>query len=284
MKLVTFTESQSTRVGLAVEGGVVDLSKADASLPRDMIGLISAWPKVKGAVAAASSRKVDFALSSVTLEAPVPRPSKAMAIGLNYADHIAESNQKTPEEQVWFAKTVNSIHAPFADVEMPKASQLIDYEAELVVVIGTRCKHVSKEKAHEVIFGYTVGNDVTARDWQFKTPQWILGKSFDTHGPIGPWIVTSDELGDPHTLGIRAFVNGEKRQDSNTKHLVFNVFDQIAHLSKAMTLEPGDIIFTGTPGGVGAAMKPPTFLKAGDVMRIEIDRIGAIEATLRPEA
>jgi 2-keto-4-pentenoate hydratase/2-oxohepta-3-ene-1,7-dioic acid hydratase in catechol pathway len=206
-----------------------------------------------------------------------------MAIGLNYADHIAESNQKTPEEQVWFAKQVNSIHAPFADVQMPKASQLVDYEAELVVVIGRRCKHVSKDKAHEVVFGYCVGNDVTARDWQFKTPQWILGKSFDTHGPIGPWIVTGDELGDPHTLGIRAFVNGEKRQDSNTKHLVFNVYEQIAHLSKVMTLEPGDVIFTGTPGGVGAAMKPPQFLKAGDVMRIEIDRIGAIEATLRPE-
>jgi len=284
MKLVTFTESNSTRVGLAVEGGVVDLSKADASLPRDMVGLISAWAKVKGAAAAAASRKADYALNAVTLQAPVPRPSKAMAIGLNYADHIAESNQKTPEEQVWFAKTVNSIHAPFADVEMPKASHAVDYEAELVVVIGTRCKHVPKDKAHEVIFGYTVGNDVTARDWQFKTPQWILGKSFDTHGPIGPWIVTSDELGDPHTLGIRAFVNGEKRQDSNTQHLVFNVFDQIAHLSKAMTLEPGDIIFTGTPGGVGAALKPPKFLKAGDVMRIEIDRIGAIEATLRPEA
>lgn len=283
MKLVTFTESNSTRVGLAVEGGVVDLSKADASLPRDMIGLITAWPQVKASVAAAASRKADFSLSAVTLEAPVPRPSKAMAIGLNYADHIAESNQKTPEEQVWFAKQVNSIHAPFADVQMPKASHLIDYEAELVVVIGKRCKHVPKDKAHEVIFGYSVGNDVTARDWQFKTPQWILGKSFDTHGPFGPWIVTSDELGDPHTLGIRAFVNGEKRQDSNTKHLVFNVFDQIAHLSQAMTLEPGDVIFTGTPGGVGAAMKPPKFLKAGDVMRIEIDRIGSIEATLRPE-
>lgn len=283
MKLVTFTESNSTRAGLVVEGGVVDLSKADASLPRDMIGLITAWAQAKGAVAKAASCKADFALNAVTLQAPVPRPSKVMAIGLNYADHIAESNQKTPEEQVWFAKQVNSIHAPFADVEMPKASHLVDYEAELVVVIGRKCKHVAKDKAHEVIFGFTVGNDVTARDWQFKTAQWILGKSFDTHGPIGPWIVTSDELGDPHALGIRAFVNGEKRQDSNTKNLVFNVFDQIAHLSQAMTLEPGDLIFTGTPGGVGAAMKPPKFLKAGDVMRIEIDRIGAIEATLKPE-
>lgn len=283
MRLVTFTEGGSTRVGVIVDGGVVDLAKADASLPRDMTGLIAGWALAKPAVERAASRKADFDLKAVRLEAPVPRPSKAMAIGLNYADHIAESNQKTPEEQVWFCKQVNSINAPFADVQLPKASQLMDYEAELVVVIGRRCKHVPKEKAHEVIFGYCVGNDVTARDWQFKTPQWVLGKSFDTHGPIGPWIVTGDELGDPHTLGIRAFVNGEKRQESNTKHLVFNVFDQIAHLSKAMTLEPGDIIFTGTPGGVGAAMRPPQFLKAGDVMRIEIDRIGAIEATVRPE-
>jgi len=283
MKLVTFTEGGSTRVGLVVDGGVVDLSKADASLPHDMIGMISHWGRARASVERAASRKADFDLKAVMLEAPVQRPSKAMAIGLNYADHIAESNQKTPEEQVWFCKQVNSIHPPFADVQLPKVSQLVDYEAELVVVIGTRCKHVPKEKAHEVIFGYCVGNDVTARDWQFKTPQWLLGKSFDTHGPIGPWIVTSDELGDPHTLGIRAFVNGEKRQDSNTQHLVFNVFDQIAHLSQAMTLEPGDIIFTGTPGGVGMAMRPPRLLKDGDVVRIEIDRIGAIEATLRPE-
>jgi ureidoglycolate lyase len=160
---------------------------------------------------------------------------------------------------------------------------LLDYEAELVAVVGKRCKHVPKEKAHEVVFGYCAGNDVTVRDWQFKTPQWMLGKSFDTHAPFGPAIVTADEIGEPHTLGIRAFVNGEKRQDSNTKHLVFNVYDQIAHLSQAMTLEPGDLIFTGTPGGVGAALKPPQFMKAGDVTRIEIDKIGAIEATVQPE-
>jgi ureidoglycolate lyase len=283
MKLVTFTEGGSTRVGVVVEGGVVDLAKADATLPPDMTGLIAGWAQFRPAVDRAAAGKAHFDLKAVRLEAPVPRPSKAMAIGLNYADHIAESNQKTPEEQVWFCKQVNSINPPFADVQLPKASQLMDYEAELVVVIGKRCKHVPKDKAHEVIFGYCVGNDVTARDWQFKTPQWVLGKSFDTHGPIGPWIVTSDELGDPHTLGIRAFVNGEKRQESNTKHLVFNVYDQIAHLSQAMTLEPGDIIFTGTPGGVGAAMRPPKFLQDGDIMRIEIDRIGAIEATVRPE-
>ncbi len=283
MKLVTFTDASGTRIGLAVDGGIVDLKKVDPDLPRDMIGLMNQWPAVRGAVERAATRKADVAQSAVKLEAPVQRPGKVLAIGLNYADHIAESGQPTPPEQVWFTKAVTSIHAPFEPVQLPKVSMLLDYEAELVAVIGKRCKHVPKEKAHEVIFGYCAGNDVTVRDWQFKTPQWVLGKSFDTHGPIGPWIVTPDEIGDPHALGIRAFVNGEKRQDSNTKHLVFNVFDQIAHISKAMTLEPGDVIFTGTPGGVGAALKPPQFLKAGDVTRIEIDKIGAIEATVAPE-
>ncbi len=283
MKLVTFTDTAGTRIGLAVDSGIVDLKKADPDLPRDMIGLMNQWQAVRGAVERAASRKADLAQSAVKLEAPVQRPGKVLAIGLNYADHIAESGQPTPTEQVWFTKAVTSIHAPFEPVQLPKVSPLLDYEAELVAVIGKRCKHVPKEKAHEVVFGYCAGNDVTVRDWQFKTPQWVLGKSFDTHAPIGPWIVTPDEIGDPHALGIRAFVNGEKRQDSNTKHLVFNVFDQIAHVSKAMTLEPGDIIFTGTPGGVGAAMKPPKFLKAGDVMRIEIDKIGAIEATVVAE-
>lgn len=283
MKLVTFTDTAGTRIGLAVEGGIIDLKKADPDLPRDMIGLITQWASVRATVERAATRKADFAQSAVKLEAPVPRPGKVLAIGLNYADHIAESSQKTPEEQVWFAKMPTSVNPPFEGVQLPKASQLLDYEAELVVVIGKKCKHVPKDKAHEVIFGYAVGNDVTARDWQFKTPQWILGKSFDTHAPFGPWIMTPDEVGDPHALGIRAFVNGEKRQDSNTKNLVFNIYDQIAHVSKAMTLEPGDIIFTGTPGGVGAAMKPPKFLKAGDVTRIEIDKIGAIEATVVAE-
>jgi 2-keto-4-pentenoate hydratase/2-oxohepta-3-ene-1,7-dioic acid hydratase in catechol pathway len=159
----------------------------------------------------------------------------------------------------------------------------VDYEAEFVVVIGRRCRHVTKQEAADAVFGYAAGNDVSVRDWQFRTGQYVLGKSFDTHAPFGPWIVTADEIGDPHNLGIRCFVNGAKRQDSNTRHLVFDVFDQIAHLSEAMTLEPGDVIYTGTPGGVGFAAQPPEFLKAGDVVRVEIDRIGALEARLVPE-
>jgi len=284
MKLVTFSDTRSARVGIVKGDGVIDLAKADPDLPRDMIGLITEWQRLRSAVERATARDADVTLKTVKLHAPVPRPSKALAIGLNYADHIAESGQKTPEQQIWFCKHVNAINGPFDPIELPKVSTFLDYEAELVAVIGKRCKHVPKEKAHEVVFGYAAGNDVTVRDWQWKTPQWMLGKSFDTHAPFGPWIVTADEIGDPHALGIRAFLNGEKKQDSNTKNLVFNVFDQIAHLSQAMTLEPGDLLFTGTPGGVGAALKPPLFMKAGDVTRIEIDKIGAIEATIRAEA
>jgi ureidoglycolate lyase len=168
-------------------------------------------------------------------------------------------------------------------VQIPLASSKIDYEVELVVVIGKRGRHISRAAAKDHVFGYCIGNDVSVRDWQRHSPQWVLGKSFDTHAPIGPWITTADEVGDPHRLNIRCLVNGEIRQESNTRELVFNVWDQIEHLSKAMTLEPGDLIFTGTPGGVGGAMKPPRFLVAGDRVRCEIDELGALDNTMVPE-
>lgn len=282
MKLATFVADGSERTGVVVGDGIVDLS--GQSWPSDMIGLISAWSRVKSDVARfVAASKPHFALSQVHLKAPVPRPSKILAIGLNYADHIAETGREPPTRQVWFAKMPSAVNGPFDPVELPKVSTSVDYEAELVFIVGRRCRHVPKEKAAEIVFGYCAGNDVSARDWQYASPQWILGKSFDTHAPFGPYIVTSDELGDPHGLGIRCRVNGETRQDSNTRELVFNVYDQIAHLTQVMTLEPGDVIFTGTPGGVGAAMKPPSFLKSGDVVRVEIDRIGAIEARVRAE-
>ena len=197
--------------------------------------------------------------------------------------HRGERTSEAGKANLVF-QIANAVNGPYDPIQIPKASSAIDYEAELVVVIGKQCRHVSKADAASVVFGYAAGNDVSVRDWQFHTAQWIVGKSFDTHAPIGPWIVTSDEIGDPHTLGIRTRVNGELRQNSNTRNLVFNVYDQIAYLSEAMTLLPGDMIFTGTPGGVGMAMKPPSFLKAGDVVRVEIDKIGAIEATMRAEA
>ncbi len=285
MKLATFEADGAERVGIVVGDGVVDLSQAAPQMPRDMTGVISAWPQIENAVRnLVDATKPQYKLSQVHFLAPVPRPQKILAIGLNYADHITETGRDRPERQVWFAKLSNAVNGPYDPIEIPNVSSAVDYEAEFVVVIGRRCRHVVKERAREVVFGYCAGNDVSVRDWQYQSPQWILGKSFDTHAPFGPWIVTADEIGDPHALAIRCFVNGAIRQSSNTSHLVFNVFDQIAHLSQPMTLEPGDIIFTGTPGGVGAAMKPPSFLKAGDVVRVEIDRIGALEARMMPEA
>jgi 2-keto-4-pentenoate hydratase/2-oxohepta-3-ene-1,7-dioic acid hydratase in catechol pathway len=284
MKLVRHSTKSGAKIGAVKGDGIVDLSGRIASTADNMIELIARWPDLRESVQQVVERSApDIALTEARLLAPVARPGKVMAIGLNYADHIKETGQKTPPHQIWFTKAVTSISGPFDPIELPLASEQVDYEAELVVIIGKRCKHVPEARAAEVVFGYCVGNDVSVRDWQMQTTQWVLGKSFDTHAPIGPWIVTADELGDPHSMGIRCLVNGELRQNSNTGNLVFNVYDQIAQLSRAMTLEPGDVIFTGTPGGVGLAMRPPRWLKLGDKVRVEIDRIGAIEAVMRPE-
>jgi 2-keto-4-pentenoate hydratase/2-oxohepta-3-ene-1,7-dioic acid hydratase in catechol pathway len=284
MKIVRYEDTNGAKLGAVKGEGVVELTRRFPSLSDNTIELITQWASLKPNVERLIMESApDAALAEVHVLAPVARPGKVMAIGLNYADHIKESGQEPPRHQVWFTKAVTSINGPYDPIELPIASTYVDYEAELVVIIGQRCKHVHKDRAAEVIFGYCAGNDVSVRDWQLRTPQWVLGKSFDTHAPIGPWIVTADELGNPHTMGIRCFVNGERRQHSNTENLVFNVYDQIAHLSQAMTLEPGDLIFTGTPGGVGGAMQPPQWLKAGDKVRVEIDRIGAIEAAMRPE-
>jgi 2-keto-4-pentenoate hydratase/2-oxohepta-3-ene-1,7-dioic acid hydratase in catechol pathway len=222
-------------------------------------------------------------LSEVRLLAPIARPGKIFAIGLNYADHIAESGAETPKDQVWFAKAPTAVNGPFAPVQLPKVADTVDYEVEMVVVIGVGGRHIPRESALDHVFGFCVGNDVTERSWQHRTGQWTLGKSFDTHAPFGPWITTRDEVGDPHALALICTVNGEIRQESNTRQLVFNVLDQLAYLSQAMTLEPGDLIFTGTPGGVGAAMTPRRFLTAGDVVRCEIEGLGFIENRFEPE-
>ncbi len=283
MKLVSFEKAGETRIGIVSGEGVIDLAIAAPELPRDMPALIAAWPTAERKLRALAGAAQHHRLADLHLLAPVPHPKKVIAIGLNYADHIAETGREPPKEQVWFPKMSNAVNGPYDPIQKPKASDKVDYEAELVFIVGKRCKHVSAADAPAMVFGYCAGNDVSVRDWQFRTPQYMLGKSFDTHAPFGPWIVTADEIGDPHTLGIRSFVNGELRQNSNTKHLIFKVWDQIALVSQAMTLEPGDVVFTGTPGGVGVAMTPPSFLKAGDIVRVEIDRIGAIEAKVVPE-
>jgi 2-keto-4-pentenoate hydratase/2-oxohepta-3-ene-1,7-dioic acid hydratase in catechol pathway len=285
MKLVTFsTAGNAPAIGLAVDRGVIEIDRHLVDAPRDMIALIaswSAWRERLGSLAA--SRTADVAFDAATLLAPVPRPGKLLGIGLNYADHAEESGMERPAEQLWFAKMPTSVTGPFAPVVLPRASTQLDYEAELAFVIGQRCRHVPRERAHEVIFGYCVANDVSVRDWQLRTSQFTIGKSFDTHGPFGPWIVTADEIRNPHALGIRCFVNGEKRQNSNTSQLIFDCYAQVGHLSAAMTLEPGDVILTGTPGGVGIGMKPPQWLRAGDRMKVEIDGIGTIENVVQAE-
>ncbi len=282
MRLVSFRQSGRSSTGVVIGEDLIDLGAA--GFPGSMTNLIAQWPEIGDRIRAlAAEGKTDVERKSARFRAPVPNPQKILAIGLNYADHVEETGRQKPDRQVWFAKLPNAVNGPFNAIEIPKVSSMVDYEAELVVVIGKQCRHVTREAAPGVIFGYMAGNDVSVRDWQNHTPQWILGKSFDTHAPTGPWIVTADEIRDPHTLGIRCLVNGEVRQNSNTKHLIFNIYDQIAHLTQAMTLLPGDLIFTGTPGGVGMAMKPPSFLKAGDVVRVEIDRIGAIEGRMLPE-
>jgi len=278
MKLSTFTEAGRTRVGIAVGDEIVDLAAAWPELPTDMIGFLTAGEAAleaaRTALDAGGSR---LALAGVKLEAPVPKPPEFLAVGLNYADHVEETGREKPEFPIFFNKQSTCVNAPYDAVELPPGGKYTDYEGELAFVIGRRCRHVPKARAHEVIAGYTIVDDVSVRDWQQRAPTMTLGKSWDTHGPMGPWIVTPDEIGDPHALDLRTFVNGELRQSSNTKHLIFDCFDQVETLSTVFTLEPGDVIATGTPGGVGVAMKPRVFLNPGDVVRIEISGIGAIE-------
>lgn len=282
MRLATFsTEGRAARVGLVEGAGddtvLVDVTASDATLPTGMEAFLEAGAAAREAAERAAVTAPRFALARVTLHAPVLRPGKILAVGLNYADHVEEAGMETPTIPMIFNKQSTSIAGPFEPFHRPRVSDKLDYEGELAIVIGRRCRHVQRARAHEVIAGYTVCNDVSVRDWQMRSATFTMGKSFDTHCPLGPWIVTGDELEDPHRLSIRTWVNGELRQDSNTKHLIFDCFDLVEHLSTAFTLEPGDVIATGTPGGVGATMKPRRYLVAGDRVKIEIEGIGAIE-------
>jgi 2-keto-4-pentenoate hydratase/2-oxohepta-3-ene-1,7-dioic acid hydratase in catechol pathway len=281
MKLVTFSCRGRVSIGKVVEDQIIDLPSSDGALPRTMLELLQAGPAaLERARDIQIERTVTFPFDDVRLEAPVPNPSKFLAIGMNYRKHAQEAidlGVKVPDSQLWFNKQVSCINGPYDPVHMPVASDQLDYEAELGVVIGKRCRHVSVGQAPSVVAGYLAVNDVSVRDWQMRSPTMTLGKSFNTHGPIGPWIVTADEVPDPHALQIRMKVNGELRQEGNTSDLIYNIWQQIAYLTTVMTLEPGDIIATGTPSGVGVAMKPPSYRRIGDVMRVEIDGIGHIE-------
>lgn len=283
MKLVTFDAGSGNELGAVVDRTVIPLTRALPALGADMRALIARWNELESELRrVTATAQGALPLDGLRLRAPVPRPGKIMAIGLNYADHIAESGVPTPEHQTWFAKMSSSASGPFDPIELPGETPRVDYEAELVAVIGRGGRDIAATDAPAAIFGYCVGNDVTERAWQHRTPQWTLGKSFDSHAPFGPWITSADEIPDPHLLAVRCWVDGELRQESNTRHLVFNIWAQVAHLSQAMTLEPGDLIFTGTPGGVGAAMKPIQFLGAGEKVRVEIDGLGVIENVCEP--
>jgi 2-keto-4-pentenoate hydratase/2-oxohepta-3-ene-1,7-dioic acid hydratase in catechol pathway len=227
--------------------------------------------------AEASLRAPRLALSDVRLLAPVPRPAKVLGIGMNYANHIAELGREVPEYQYWFNKQRTCVVGPGASIVVPRVSNMVDYEGELAMVIGRRCRYVPVDRALDVIAGYTVMNDVSVRDWQWRTPSFTMGKSFDTHGPMGPVIVTPDEIDDPQDLVVRTWVNDEKRQDCSTSEMIFSCAEQIAYLSTGFTLEAGDVILSGTPSGVGAGFTPPRWLVPGDVVRITIDGVGTLQ-------
>jgi 2-keto-4-pentenoate hydratase/2-oxohepta-3-ene-1,7-dioic acid hydratase in catechol pathway len=275
VKLCRFSLEGAPRLGLVVDDEVADLSAADPELPPEPArALDEAGAERLAELAADAERRP---LSEAPLLSPAT-PRKYLAIALNYADHIAESGMEAPEVPMFFNKQVSCVVGPGADIHRPRVSDKLDYEGELAIVIGRRCRHVPVESAHEAIAGYTIANDVSVRDWQLRAMTMTIGKSFDTHGPLGPWLVTGEEIGDPQALGIRTFVNDEKRQDGNTGEMVFDCFQQVSHLSEAFTLEPGDVIATGTPAGVGSSVQPfpAGLLKAGDEVRVEIDGIGEL--------
>lgn len=276
MKLVTFTHQGISRVGAVIGNAVVD-SLGQADIPQTMLEFLAAGqPALDCLQQLIDSQQQRIALSDVKLMAPIPRPGKFLGVGLNYADHIAETALEKPEYPTFFTKQSTCVIAQGEAIHVPKVSEKLDYEVELAFVIGKRCRHVSLENAHKVIAGYTLVNDVSVRDWQFRSPTWTLGKSFDTHGPMGPWIVTADEISDPHNLNLKTWVDDELRQSSNTQHMIFNCYEMIAYLTQAMTLEPGDVIATGTPSGVGVKMKPRGYMKAGQTVKIEIEHIGSL--------
>ncbi|HYP56258.1 MAG TPA: fumarylacetoacetate hydrolase family protein [Solirubrobacterales bacterium] len=281
MRLCRFETAAGT-AALGVVGGneVADLSESGLA-PEPAAALDEAG---RERVAALAGEAPSLPLNEVRLLAPAV-PRKYLAIALNYAEHVAELGLERPEVPTFFNKQVTCVVGPDADVHMPRVSTFLDYEAELAVVIGRRCRHVSPEDAPGVIAGYTCANDLSVRDWQGRAKTMTIGKSFDTHGPLGPWLVTEDELGDPHDLRIRGWLNDEPRQDSSTSEMVFSCFEQVSHLSEAFTLEPGDVIATGTPSGVALGRQPirDHLLKVGDTFRVEIEGIGELLNTVVEE-
>ena len=282
MRLATILTPNGPRAAVATAEHYIDLHATDPGLPASVKQLLAASPAVRKAAADAanSPNAVKYAHNAVKLLPPVPDPAKILCVGLNYADHAREGGKEIPTEPVLFAKYPNTLIGPGDPIKLPKVAQKVDYEAELVIVIGKRGRHIPNDKsAFDHVGGYTCGHDVSARDWQFRgeEKQWTIGKTFDTFAPTGPVLVTADELTDPHHLQVQLRLNGTTMQNSNTKEFIFQVPHILWFLSQVVTLEPGDLIFTGTPPGVGLARKPPVLLKPGDVAEVEIEGIGVLK-------
>jgi acylpyruvate hydrolase len=288
MKLMMFEKGKGAALGLVEGETVIDLGSADPSLPKDLAGLIAAGPGALESVNAAAARAPASAkqmLGTVRPALPIARPDKFICVGLNYALHAKEGGHPIPTYPSFFLRVPTSLTAPGAPVLRPKNSIQLDYECELTIVIGKGGRHIPEAKALDHVFGYTLFNDVSVRDFQRKTTQWMPGKNFDSTGPLGPWIVTADEL-PPGASGLRITtrVNGETMQDSNTSDMIFSTARIVALLSEFMTLEPGDLIATGTPSGVAHARKPPAWMKAGDTVEVEVERIGVLSNPVVDEA
>ena len=274
MKLASFKRDGWPGFGAVVDGGVIDLT--------GKIGGASTLKELLEAQAIDKAREYcmrarpDFALAQCSLLPVIPNPNKIICIGVNYAEHAAEAGVAQTRVPVLFAKFRNSLIGPSSPILLPRVSREIDYEGELAVVIGRRCKEVAVRDALDYVAGYSVFNDVSARDLQMQTSQWVAGKALDTFAPMGPGIVPASEIPDPQTLQLRTRVNGTTLQDANTAQMIFPVAELIAFISSIMTLEPGDIIATGTPSGVGFKRTPPVYLKAGDTVEVEIERVGRI--------
>lgn len=289
MRLVTF-DSDGPRVGvLSEDRSVTALDDLVAGAPRDMIGVVEAWRDLAPPLRDPLLRRdgAGIPLDRARLLAPIIRPQNVFAVGWNYSEHFAESKSfhggqsgaRMPDHPTFFTKNPRSVVGPDAPVRHPgRHSSALDWEAELVVIIGRAGRDIDEARALEHVFGYTVGNDVSVRDHQRERHgnQWIKGKSFDSHCPLGPWIVTADEIPDPQILRISSRINGETKQDSSTRFMVFSVARIVAELSVGMTLAPGDVILTGTPSGVGDARTPPEYLQVGDVMEMEVEGIGVL--------
>lgn len=266
------------RTGVVAGDQMVDLTDPVIGLSGDMAVLLEAGEEaLEAATAAAGTGARRWALEEVRLLAPVPVPPKVLAIGMNYRAHVGEMGREPPQYQYWFNKQRTCVVGPGHPIVVPPVSEQVDYEGELGIVIGRRAKSVPAERWLDVVAGFTVVNDVSVRDWQVRTPTFTMGKSFDTHGPMGPFLVTPDEVGDPGSLPLRTWVNDELRQDSTTAGLIFGCAEMVEYLTTVFPLEPGDVVATGTPAGVGMGFDPPRWLRAGDTVRIEIGGVGVLE-------